>query len=109
MRIVGVVKVISLPALLLSALSTHAAAVLNDWCLNINGDSSSACNPTAPGSLPANVNGSGFDFTLNNPPGTTNTLGSLKITLGSGNGQSVFAYMDYDLNFAASGSFQDIG
>jgi hypothetical protein len=31
------------------------------------------------------------------------------IRLGAGNGQFAAAYMDYDLNVAASGSFQDVG
>jgi hypothetical protein len=109
MRIAGLSKLLTVSVLLLGSFSTHAAAVLNDWCLNVNGDSSSACNPVAPDSLPANVNGSTFDFTLNNPPGTPNSLGSVAITLGSGSGQWVVAYMDYDLNFDASGSFQDVG
>jgi hypothetical protein len=109
MRIAAVLKLLTVGAVLLGSFSTHAAAVLNDWCLNLNGDSSSACNPVAPASLPANVNGSAFDFTLNNPPGTPNTLGSVTITLGPGSGQSVLAYMDYDLNSGASGSFQDVG
>jgi hypothetical protein len=87
----------------------YAEAVLNDWCFNLNGDTTSACNQGTVVSLPSNVDGSHFDFTLNNPPGTPNALGSVKVTLGPGAGQNVLAYMDYDLNFAASGSFQDVG
>jgi hypothetical protein len=59
--------------------------------------------------LPSNVDGSRFDFTLNNPPGSANSLGTLKVTLGPGLNQSVLAYMDYDLNFGSSGPFQDVG
>ncbi len=86
-----------------------AEVVLNDWCFNINGDTTTACNQGPPVSLPSSVDGSGFDFTLNDPPGTPNTLGSVKVTLGAGNNQFVLGYMDYDLNFAAAGSFQDVG
>jgi hypothetical protein len=91
------------------AAPASAEVVLNDWCFNLNGDTTSACNQGTPVTLPSNVNGSGFDFTLNNPPGTANNLGTVKITLAPGSGQFVLAYMDYDLNFAASGSFQDVG
>jgi hypothetical protein len=88
--------------------SAQAEAVLNDWCLNLNGDSLSACRPVDPGSLPAWVDATGFDLTTNDPPGTPNTLGSLRITLDPGDDQYVLAYLDYDLSFAASGSFQDV-
>jgi len=57
---------------------------------------------------PANVNGASFDFTTY-PAETSNGLGSVSITLGSGLSQYVLAYMDYDLNYTASGSFQDLG
>jgi hypothetical protein len=88
--------------------SAQAETVLNDWCLNLNGDTSSACNPAAPGSFPDAVDATGFDLTTNDPPGTPNTLGSLRITLDAGDDQYVLAYLDYDLSFAASGSFQDV-
>lgn len=96
-------------AALLSAPAAHGEAVLNDWCLNLNGDTTLICNPFDPASLPGNIDADGFDFTTNNPPGTANTLGTLAITLGPGNGQHVLAYFDYDLNFGSSGSFQDVG
>jgi hypothetical protein len=71
----------------------------------------SACNTgTNTPSLPANVNGSGFDFTLGTLSGpNNNTFGSIVITLGPGNGQYALAYMDYDLNFDAEGSYTDVG
>lgn len=93
---------------LIAASSVRAETVLNDWCFNINGETLIACNPIDPGSLPGNVDASGLDLTLNDPPGTANTLGSVSFTLGPGTGQSVLAYFDYDLNFGASGSFQDV-
>jgi hypothetical protein len=81
-----------------------SATVLNDWCFNINGAAvtTNACN--GGGTLPSTVNGSAFDFTLS--PGS-NKLGSVSITLGSASNQFVLAYMDYDLDFSAHGSFDD--
>ena len=84
----------------------EAQTVLNDWCLNVNGESTSACSSSP--ALPGNVDASGFDQTLNAIPGTPNSLGSITVTLGAGTGQFLLAYMDYDLNFGSSGSFQDI-
>lgn len=89
----------------------YAGAALFDWCLNLNGDTASACNTgTDTPSLPPNVNGSGFDFTLGTLAGpNNNSFGSIVITLGPGNDQYVLAYMDYDLNFDAAGSDNDVG
>jgi hypothetical protein len=105
--------VLSCFLLCVSALShtARAGAALFDWCLNISGDAASACNTgTNTPSLPANVNGSGFDFTLGTLSGpNNNTFGSIAITLGPGNGQYVLAYMDYDVNFDAEGSYTDVG
>jgi hypothetical protein len=91
----------------LCSAGAHAETVLNDWCLNINGDSSSACNGSGP--LPSNVDASAFDLTLNSPPGTPNTLGTLRVTLGPGNSQFAIAYFDYDVNWSASAGFQEYG
>ncbi len=84
----------------LFASSASAEAVLSDWCFNINGDTASHCN--GGGGSP----GGTFDTTLSP---TANTLGSAMVTLGAGNNQYALAYMDYDLNFAAAGSFTDFG
>ncbi len=84
--------------------SAQATPVLSDWCFNVNGDTAANCN-TGGNSLIAPISGN-FDTTL--VPGT-NTLGSAVVTLGPGNGQAVLAYMDYDLNYAAAGSFTDYG
>jgi hypothetical protein len=96
--------------------SASTIASLNDWCFNINGVNvtTNACNQSPEATLPANVNGSSFDFTLSsadpNFPETAaqNNLGSVQITLGPG-AQYVSAYMDYDLNYDVSGSFTDYG
>jgi hypothetical protein len=82
--------------------SAQAEAVLADWCFNVNGDSATNCN-TGGNAIVSPITGS-FDTTLSP---TANNLGSAIVSLGSGNGQFVAAYMDYDLNFAATGSFTD--
>lgn len=88
----------------LLASSAQAEAVLSDWCFNVNGDSATNCN-TGGNSLVSPISGS-FDTTLTP---AANLLGSAVVSLGSGNGQYVVAYMDYDLNYAAAGSFTDFG
>jgi len=80
-----------------SASSTTAMA---DWCFNNNGDINTACNGAGAGFTA----GSTFDATLE--PGTNN-LGSTSFLLAAG--QYADAYMDYDLDFASFGSFQDYG
>lgn len=94
-----------------NAPTARADAYLDDWCFNANGANvtTASCNQFPPASLAPNVNGSKFDFTLNFPFGTANTLGSVLITLGPGNNQYALAYMDYDLNFPNTGSFSDFG
>jgi hypothetical protein len=97
--------------------SAATVASLQDWCFNVDGVnvSTNACNTGGPVSLPANVNGASFDFTLgSSDPGypttaASNSLGSVTITLGSGASQYVLAYMDYDLNYNNAASNQDSG
>ena len=74
---------------------------LADWCFNINGNTNTFCNGA--GSLPT---GSGFDTTLEPDD---NLLGSVTFTLGSGAAQFVSAYMDYDVDVATLGAFDDVG
>jgi hypothetical protein len=96
--------------------SASTIASLNDWCFNINGVSvaTNACNQGPPVTLPGNVDGSNFDFTLTsadpNFPETAaqNNLGSVSITVGAGT-QYVLAYMDYELNYNVTASFEDYG
>jgi len=92
----------------LGGTAARADAYLADWCFNVNGVNvtTASCNqfPTAP--MAPNVNGSNFDFTLEP---AANTLGSVVITLSPGSNQFALAYMDYDLNYPVSGSFQDFG
>ena len=107
-------KSIALPlafcGLILGGQSLMAASVtgLNDWCFNVNGNSgaSNACNGGAGAVLPG-VDLSAFDTTL----ATTgaNNLGTAVFTLGAGLGQSVLFYADYDVNYVAFGSFDDVG
>ncbi len=74
---------------------------LADWCFNISGDTNTFCNGA--GSLPV---GSAFDTTLEPDD---NSLGSVTFTLGAGPAQFVSAYMDYDINDATLGAFDDFG
>jgi len=85
-----------------------AGTILNDWCVNLNGDINTACNGAGSGgpSGDGSISLAGFDTTA--APGL-NSLGSVVITLGAGTGQSVAFYADYDLDYAAYGSFQDVG
>lgn len=94
-----------------STTTARAAAYLDDWCFIVNGANveTASCNQFPPAPVASNVNVSHFDLTLNDPFGTPNTLGSVVITLAPGNSQFVLAYMDYDLNFPATGSFSDFG
>lgn len=86
----------------------RADAYLSDWCFNVNGANvaTASCNQFPPAPVASNVNAGNFDFTL---VPAANTLGSVLITLGSGNNQFVLAYMDYDLNYPNTGSFSDFG
>jgi hypothetical protein len=96
--------------LALLALSRVAAAgpttVLNDWCVNVNGDIATACNGAGGGGSTglASVNMAGFDTTLA-PAG--NNLGNIAITLNPGFSGYASFYADYDLDFASFGSFDD--
>ena len=92
-----------LGVLALLALSRVAAAsnpVLNDWCVNLNGDINTACNGAGTGG--GSINMSGFDTTLSP---TANGLGTITIMLDAGDYASFYA--DYDVDFGAVGSFQD--
>jgi hypothetical protein len=97
--------------------SAAGVASLNDWCFNVNGDTSTLCNggtsPTLTGSV-GSVGVSGdLDLTLaSNDPGfptaaSGNSLGSASFVLGPGANQYVNAYMDFELNYNNQGSFQD--
>ena len=78
------------------------SVALADWCVNLNGNTSAACNGGGSGN--ASISLASFDQTLS--PGTNN-LGSITITLGQGNNQYVSFYADYDVDFATYGSFDD--
>jgi hypothetical protein len=89
---------------------------LNDWCVNVNGDTNTACNGGTGGtgglgmggpSGLATINLGGFDTTLE--PSGSNKLGSIVVTLGAGNNQNAAVYMNYDLDYATTGDFQDYG
>lgn len=95
----------------LVALSLPASADttgLADWCVNLNGDINTACNGAGGGgSSPGGgtISLSGFDASLEL---STNSLGKIVVTVGTG-AQLAAVYMDYDLDFLAEGSFQDVG
>jgi len=83
-------------------------AGLADWCVNVNGDTNTACNGAGGGGASptgANINLSAFDTT--HESSGTNNLGTVTITLGAGNNQYANFYADYDLDFATEGSFSD--
>jgi hypothetical protein len=93
--------------LILGAQAMFAGSTaLNDWCLNLNGDINTACNGAGSGgpSGAGSIDLSAFDTTLSP---AMNNLGSVTITLGVGNNQYAAFYADYDLDFGATGSFQD--
>jgi hypothetical protein len=83
-----------------------SATVLNDWCVNVNGDIGTACNGAGGGGTSglASVSLTGFDSTLSP---TTNTLGSIVIKLSPGFTGYASFYADYDLDYASYGSFDD--
>jgi PEP-CTERM motif len=89
----------------LFALSIPASADvgLYDWCVNVNGDTSTACNFAGSGG--GAIDMSGFDTTTE--PGANN-LGKIVVTLGTGL-QSVAVWMDYDVDFSTLGFAQDFG
>jgi len=79
---------------------------LADWCVNLNGDVTTACNGAGSGGASGSgtINLVSFDPALEP---NLNGLGSITITLGTGNGQSALFYGDYDLDYATYGSFDD--
>jgi len=88
---------------------------LSDWCVNLNGDTNTACNGGTGGTGGLGLGGpsgngsidlSAFDTTLR--PGT-NSLGTVTVTLGAGSNQNVDFWADYDLDAATYGAFQDSG
>lgn len=97
------VALIALIVLMVGAQPAKAGSVsLADWCVNFNGDTSTACNGGGGGG--GGIDLSFFDMTLE--PGL-NTLGTVTVTLGPGLGQFVAFYADYDVDFATYGSFDD--
>lgn len=100
----------ALLAFLGGAWRAQAASVgLADWCVNLNGDTNTACNGGTPGTggvSPAggSISLASFDKTLE--PGT-NGLGSVTVTLSPGNNQFASFYGDYDIDFATWGAFND--
>jgi hypothetical protein len=95
-----------LALLALSQVALAGPVALNDWCVNVNGDATTACNGTGGGGASglASISLAGFDTTLS-PAG--NSLGSVVITLNPGFSGYASFYADYDLDFASYGSFQD--
>lgn len=75
---------------------------LADWCVNVNGDTTSACNFAGGGGGAIDL--TGFDQTLEPAP---NTLGIITVMLGPGASQFVSLYADYDLSYSLYGSFDD--
>jgi|GEM_PF-3353759 len=76
---------------------------LADWCVNLNGDTSTACNGAGSGS--AAISLTNFNTTLE--PGSNSSVSSITVTLGAGMHQFVGFYADYDVDYATWGSFDD--
>src|ERR1017187_6797106 len=73
---------------------------LADWCVNVNGDTGTACNGNGSGGASggnASISLGSFGTTLE--PGT-NGLGSVVITLDPGFSGYASFYADYDLDYA---------
>jgi hypothetical protein len=103
----------ALGAFILGGQTVQAANTsgLADWCVNLNGDTDTACNGAGSGGLSTNADGGTINlvsFDTNLEP-ALNGLGSVTISLGTGNGQSALFYADYDLDDASFGSFDDSG
>jgi hypothetical protein len=93
--------------LALAGVTAQAQTELADWCVNLNGDTSTACNGAGSGGASpggGSIDLSGFDQTLEP---ITNVLGSVVVNLATGNDQYAVFYADYDLDFATYGSFDD--
>jgi hypothetical protein len=98
---------LGLGALVVGGQFAHATEVsLADWCVNFNGDTSTACNGAGGGgaSGTGSISLASFDTSLE--PGS-NGLGSVTVTVGSGSSQYASFYADYDVDYATQGSFQD--
>jgi len=97
--------------LLAGTQSAKAGAVgLADWCINANGDTSTACNGAGSGGTDiggeAVINLGAFDTTLE--PGN-NTLGSVSIAVTNATNAYYNFYADYDVDYPTEGSFLDQG
>jgi hypothetical protein len=84
------------------SLPASADVGLNDWCVNLNGDISTACNGAGSGS--AAINLSGFDTTVE-----PNALGTIVVTITGTGTQYAAVYMDYDVDASTGGGFEDVG
>jgi hypothetical protein len=95
-----------LALLALSQVAVAGSTALSDWCVNVNGDTATACNGAGGGGVSglASINMAGFDTTLSP---ATNNLGSVVITLNPGFSGYASFYADYDLDYASYGSFDD--
>jgi hypothetical protein len=99
-----------LGSLVIGGQVAHAGQVsLADWCVNVNGDTATACNGGGGGGVSSNPDGgtvslTNFDQTLE---GASNTLGSVTVAMNAGAGQYVSFYADYDVDYDTYGSFAD--
>ena len=101
------VALVGLAAGIARPVSAGTVATLQDWCFNVNGDIADLCNGGATPTLGGTVNGvgtsGGMDLSVATEP---NGLGSASFVVGPGSSY-ISAYMDYDLNFDAEGSYSD--
>lgn len=99
--------VVGLAAGIARPVSAGTVATLQDWCFNVNGDIADLCNGGATPALGGTVNGvgtsGGMDLSVGTEP---NGLGSASFVVGAGTSY-ISAYMDYDLNYDAEGSYSD--
>jgi hypothetical protein len=79
-----------------------STTALADWCVNLNGETNTACNGAGSG---GGIDLSAFDPTLEP---SFNGLGSVVVNLVAGeNNQYAAFYADYDLDYATYGSVDD--
>jgi hypothetical protein len=72
---------------------------LNDWCVNVNGDTGTCNDPNTGLPLNGNIAAGLSTFDTTTAAFGTNSLGSIVVTLGPGLNQNVGFYADYDVRY----------
>jgi hypothetical protein len=85
--------------ILVSSAFADGLITLNDWCVNVNGDTSSCNDPSSGLPLNGNIAADLSLFDTTTAAHGTNSLGSIVVTLGPGFNQTVGFYADYDIRY----------